>query len=75
MQRLPAILCITLALLLTASVSTGSCGRVRFVHDDQVGSVVEERPPVSLRLDVVNADDQMSVVLVNANVWAWPFSF
>ena len=35
-------------LLLTAPISTGSCRRVRFVDDDQVGGVVKKWSPVFL---------------------------
>lgn len=56
------------ALLLGGAVAGGLGGAVGLVHDDELGAVEEEVGPMPLGLGVVNADDDVGVVLKDAAV-------
>ena len=56
------------ALLLGGAVAGGLGGAVGLVHDDEFGAVEEEVVPIAVGLGVVNADDDVGVVLKDAAV-------
>ena len=55
-------------MLRAAVVASRLRGGVRFVYDDELGGVVQEALSIPIRLDEIDADDHVAIVLVEGDI-------
>ena len=57
-------------LLLARTYAAGFCCRMRFVHNDKVRAMGKEQTATGITLGEIDANDEVLIVLINAQVAA-----